>query len=296
MLVATMTPLVVVKVFFPDLFEAWFGQGWYGTASMFLIIILAGIGDFDKLGKNWDFDLVRSYEWKGLKQIYKNKFPATGMTLDTHILQISGESTLLSSASARTNIARIMTSDLGKWNVEKVSYYITKLQNTPGIAPKIGMIVKDTNQIFELERATFYLEKGHSVRFEPYNRRFDLKVDNIYIEGKHPTERIGYSTTHNCIVEASEKSFSIKEKPNFPSNGKTRLEIDARIGFRGEEGVTRANYGGYFNDHLNDFLNGKKEQYIDEVYVILDDNSILYGQKNSETLLMNWQTIPYSSG
>jgi len=111
MLVATTTTMAVAKVFFPDLFAAWFGQGWYGTASMFLMIIVTGVIDFDKLAEIWDLKIIKTFdELKIMRLKYNELYPYTGMTLDKHIQQIA-TGPRLETKTPRTQIAKILLSN-----------------------------------------------------------------------------------------------------------------------------------------------------------------------------------------
>jgi hypothetical protein len=87
------------------------------------------------------------------------------------------------------------------------------------------------------------------------------------------------------------KIETVKEYLTFPNNGKFRLEIDASEGF--SDDLTLNNYGDHFNQALKDILNRQEmEHSINEVYIISSDGSILRGQKNIQTGLMDWDTIP----
>jgi len=155
MLVATMTPLVVVKVFFPDLFEAWFGQGWYGTASMFLVIILAGVGDFNKVKDIWDFDIISIDELRIMRLKYKELYPYTGITLDKHIALISMNSKI-TTKTATSRLAKILTSE--DYYAKKIILGIEKYKTLNGIEDFIYRICDNLDDGTSL--------KGHAAVFD----------------------------------------------------------------------------------------------------------------------------------
>ena len=102
-----------------------------------------------------------------------------------------------------------------------------------------------------------------------------------------------------CTVKYIQQSHGkfkyIREQQGFPQNGKTRLEMDARGGFDGD--LNADNYGMEFNKRLRDNkAYGILNQNIDEVYVIIDDNTILKGLKDPISSEMDWTYILYGQG
>ena len=153
-----------------------------------------------------------------------------------------------------------------------------------------GGVQTNIDEIAELKRAYDYVRDGNTVILEPYNE-MDLQIGNIFSDVKCPNGPLDMRKTENYINQMNKKIENVKQYPTFPKNGDFRLEIDASDGF--SDGLNLNNYGEHFNQKLKDILNNEElEHSINEVYIISSDGSILRGQKNIQTKLMDWDMIP----